>query len=93
MRFPLGKKGFMGTGAALAGILVFLRIRSRKREEESREWEQEIAGAVDEGRSASEAGVSGAAAALPPSMLPHLRIYPTTAGWRRAPGSIPHRWD
>ena len=61
MRFPLGKKGFMGTGAALAGILVFLRIRSRKREEESREWEQEIAGAVDEGRSASEAGVSGAA--------------------------------
>jgi len=59
MRFPLGKKGFVGSGAALAGVLVFLRIRSRKREQESREWESEIAGAVDEGRSASEAGVSG----------------------------------
>jgi hypothetical protein len=60
MRFPLGKKGAVGAGATLAGVLVFLRIRSRKRDQESREWESEIAGAVDEGRTASEAGVSGA---------------------------------
>jgi hypothetical protein len=59
MRFPLGKKGFVGTSAALAGVLVFLRIRSRQRDQETREWESEIAGAVDEGRAGSEAGVAG----------------------------------
>jgi hypothetical protein len=61
MRIPLGKKGIVGIGAAIAGALVFMRIRSRRREQESREWESEIAGAVDEGRTASEAARSGAA--------------------------------
>ena len=59
MRVPLGKKSFVGIGAAIAGVLVFLRIRSRRREQEAREWESEIAGAVDEGRSASEPARSG----------------------------------
>jgi hypothetical protein len=60
MRVPFGKKGLVGIGAAVAGVLVFLRLRSRRREQESREWESEIAGAVDEGRSASEASRSTA---------------------------------
>jgi hypothetical protein len=60
MRLPLGKRGVVGIGAALTGALVFLRIRSRKRDQEAREWESEIAGAVDEGRAASEANASTA---------------------------------
>ena len=61
MRLPLGKRGVLGIGAAVGGALVFLRIRSRKRDQEAREWESEIAGAVDQGRAASEASTTAAA--------------------------------
>lgn len=53
MRFPFGKKGLVATGAAIAGSVAFWRVRSRRRDEEALEWEAEIAGAVDEGRSAA----------------------------------------
>jgi hypothetical protein len=57
MRVPFGKKGLMAAGAAITGGVFFWRVRARRREEaEAREWEAEIAGAVDEGRSATAAG-------------------------------------
>jgi hypothetical protein len=59
MRVPFGKKGLMAAGAAVTGGIFFWRVRARRREEaEAREWEAEIAGAVDEGRAASTAGSS-----------------------------------
>jgi hypothetical protein len=59
MRVPFGKKALVGIGAAFAGALVFLRLRSRRRDQE-REWESEISGAVDEGRSGAESARSNA---------------------------------
>ena len=57
MRVPFGKKGLMAAGAAITGGVFFWRVRARRREEaEAREWEAEIAGAVDEGRSATAPG-------------------------------------
>ena len=57
MRVPFGKKGLMAAGAAITGGIFFWRVRARRREEaEAREWEAEIAGAVDEGRAATAAG-------------------------------------
>jgi hypothetical protein len=57
MRVPFGKKGLMAAGAAITGGVFFWRVRARRREEaEAREWEAEIAGAVDEGRAATAAG-------------------------------------
>jgi hypothetical protein len=57
MRVPFGKKGLMAAGAAITGGVFFWRVRARRREEaEAREWEAEIAGAVDEGRAATTAG-------------------------------------
>ena len=51
MRVPFGKKGLVAAGAAVTGAVFFWRVRARRREEaEAREWEAEIAGAVDEGR-------------------------------------------
>jgi len=58
MRFPLGRKGLVAAGAA-AGALAFWKVRSRRREQEDREWEAEVAGAVDEGRSAADAATTG----------------------------------
>jgi hypothetical protein len=66
MRVPFGKKGLMAAGAAITGGVFFWRVRARRREEaEAREWEAEIAGAVDEGRAAT-----GAASASEPSSEP-----------------------
>jgi len=66
MRVPFGKKGLMAAGAITGGIF-FWRVRARRREEaEAREWEAEIAGAVDEGRAATAAG-SGSEASSEPS--------------------------
>jgi hypothetical protein len=57
MRVPFGKKGLMAAGAAITGGVFFWRVRARRREEaEAREWEAEIAGAVDEGRAAGASG-------------------------------------
>jgi hypothetical protein len=57
MRVPFGKKGLVAAGAAITGGVFFWRVRARRREEaEAREWEAEIAGAVDEGRAATTAG-------------------------------------
>jgi hypothetical protein len=57
MRVPFGKKGLMAAGAAITGGVFFWRVRARRREEaEAREWEAEIAGAVDEGRAATATG-------------------------------------
>jgi hypothetical protein len=59
MRVPFGKKGLVATGAAITGAMFFWRVRARRREEaEAREWEAEIAGAVDEGRAAGSAASS-----------------------------------
>ena len=67
MRVPFGKKGLMAAGAAITGGVFFWRVRARRREEaEAREWEAEIAGAVDEGRAATAAG-SGSEASSEPS--------------------------
>ena len=56
MRVPFGKKGLVAAGAAITGAVFFWRVRARRREEaEAREWEAEIAGAVDEGRAATAA--------------------------------------
>jgi hypothetical protein len=67
MRVPFGKKGLMAAGAAITGGVFFWRVRARRREEaEAREWEAEIAGAVDEGRAATAAG-SGSEPSSEPS--------------------------
>jgi hypothetical protein len=59
MRIPFGKKGLLAAGAAITGTVFFWRVRARRREEaEAREWEAEIAGAVDEGRAATAASPS-----------------------------------
>lgn len=68
MRVPFGKKGLVAAGAAVTGAVFFWRVRARRREEaEAREWEAEIAGAVDEGRAAA---TPEAAAAPAPSSEP-----------------------
>jgi hypothetical protein len=57
MRVPFGKKGLVAAGAGITGAVFFWRVRARRREEaEAREWEAEIAGAVDEGRTAASTG-------------------------------------
>jgi hypothetical protein len=59
MSIPFGKKGLVAAGAAITGTVFFWRVRARRREEaEAREWEAEIAGAVDEGRAATAASPS-----------------------------------
>lgn len=61
MRVPFGKKGLVAAGAGITGAVFFWRVRARRREEaEAREWEAEIAGAVDEGRAASSTGTPSA---------------------------------
>ena len=51
MRFPLGKKGLVAVGA-LAGAMAFWRVRARRREQEEREWEAEVAEAIEQGQAA-----------------------------------------
>jgi len=63
MRFPLGRKGLVAISAA-AGALAFWKVRSRKREQENREWEAEVAGAVEEGRAAADKGSAGESGAV-----------------------------
>ena len=58
MRFPLRRKGLLAVGGAV-GALAFWKVRSRRREQQDREWEAEVAGAVDQGRSAAETSVAG----------------------------------
>jgi hypothetical protein len=62
VRVPLGKKGLIAA-SALAAAFVYWRVRERRRDEEDRAWEEEIAGAVEEGRiagrSAADAPDSG----------------------------------
>jgi hypothetical protein len=66
MRVPFGKKGLVAAGAAITGAVFFWRVRARRREEaEAREWEAEIAGAVDEGRAATTAGPAAAPSSDP----------------------------
>ncbi len=66
MRVPFGKKGLVAAGAAVSGAVFFWRVRARRREEaEAREWEAEIAGAVDEGRAATTAAATPASTSDP----------------------------
>ena len=58
MRFPLGRKGLLAVGGAL-GALAFWRVRSRRRVQQDREWEAEVAGAVEEGSSVAETSAAG----------------------------------
>lgn len=51
MKVPLGKKGIVALGA-VAGGLAFWRVRSRRREREEREWEAEVAEAIEQGQAA-----------------------------------------
>lgn len=51
MKFPLGKKGIVALGA-IAGGLAFWRVRSKRREREEREWEAEVAEAIEQGQAA-----------------------------------------
>jgi hypothetical protein len=53
IRIPFGRKGFM-TGAAVAAGTVFWRMRARRRAEEDRRFEEEIARAVEEGAAAGD---------------------------------------
>lgn len=51
MKVPLGKKGIVALGA-MAGGLAFWRVRSRRRAREEREWEAEVAEAIEQGQAA-----------------------------------------
>ena len=53
MKFPFGAKGLIALGVVF-GAAALWRVRAQRREREAREWEEEIASAVDEGRSAAE---------------------------------------
>jgi hypothetical protein len=58
MKFPLGRKGLVLAGAAV-GALAFWRVRAKRQEREDREWESEVTGAIDEGRSGAEGTGAG----------------------------------
>jgi len=60
MKFPLGRKGLVLASAAL-GAVAFWRIRAKRQEREDREWENEVTGAIDEGRSSAEGTDAGGA--------------------------------
>ncbi|HEX6539053.1 MAG TPA: hypothetical protein VF155_07735 [Candidatus Dormibacteraeota bacterium] len=51
MKLPLGKKGVVALGA-MAGGLAFWRVRARRRAREEREWEAEVAEAIEQGQAA-----------------------------------------
>lgn len=53
MRLPFGRNGLIAAGFLL-GAAALWRIRTQRREREEREWEEEIAAAVDEGRTAAD---------------------------------------
>ncbi len=61
MKFPFGPKGLIALGAVL-GAAALWRVRSQRRERDAREWEAEIAGAIDEGRTAAENAHAGTSA-------------------------------
>ena len=48
-----GRRGLVAAGAVLGAVALW-KVRSQRREREAREWETEISGAVDEGRTAAE---------------------------------------
>lgn len=54
VRIPFGRKGLIAA-SALAAAFVYWRVRERRREDEDRAWEAEIAAAVEEGRAAGRA--------------------------------------
>jgi len=58
MKFPFGAKGLIALGAAFGAVALW-KVRAQRRERETREWEEEIAGAVDEGRSAASGASTG----------------------------------
>lgn len=58
MKFPLGKKGIVALGA-IAGGLAFWRVRSKRREREEREWEAEVAEAIEQGQAAGSSLTEG----------------------------------
>jgi len=53
MKFPFGTKGLIALGVVF-GAAALWKVRAQRREREAREWEEEIASAVDEGRAAAE---------------------------------------
>ena len=58
MKFPLGKKGLVLLGAA-GGAVAFWRVRSKRREQEEREWEAEVAEAIEQGQAAGATVTEG----------------------------------
>lgn len=58
MKFPLGKKGLVLLGA-VGGAAAFWRVRSKRREQEEREWEAEVAEAIEQGQAAGAAVTEG----------------------------------
>jgi hypothetical protein len=58
MKLPFGPKGLVAAGAVLGAIALW-RVRSQRRERDAREWEAEISGAIDEGRTAAETARTG----------------------------------
>jgi hypothetical protein len=65
MKLPLGRRGLIAAGS-IAGALAFWRIRSRRKQQQELEWEAEVMGAIDEGRSAGErAGATSGASSTP----------------------------
>jgi len=59
MKVPFGRKGLVAVGVALGAVALW-RVRTQRQEREEREWEEEIAAAVEEGRAAAESAVEPA---------------------------------
>jgi len=57
MKVPFGRRGLIAAGAVLGAVSLW-RVRNQRRERDAREWEAEIAGAVDEGRTAAESALT-----------------------------------
>jgi hypothetical protein len=58
MKIPFGPKGLIALGAVLGAVALW-KVRSQRRERDAREWEAEISGAIDEGRTAAEPSRAG----------------------------------
>ncbi len=57
MRLPLSKRGLV-TAGALAGAVVYWRVRQQRRESEM-DWADDIAAAAGEGIAAARAALDG----------------------------------
>jgi hypothetical protein len=57
MKLPFGRRGLIALGVVF-GAAALWKVRAQRREREAREWEEEIAGAIDEGRIAAESAAS-----------------------------------